>query len=155
LRCHVIYFGVEDGTAGVDAVHHAADSISCVRCGTALHYSLVLYAHVGHYRCPRCGWGRPQPALCATTVRPRGFAGTDLVVAAADGAAPHAFQLPLPGLYNAYNALAACALTVTLGLPLASALAPLGQVTAAFGRSETARVGGRVMHLLLVKNPVG
>ena len=155
LPCHVTYYGIEDATAAVGALHHAADSISCLVCGHALHYSVVLYGHIGHYRCPSCGWARPTPAVRATLARPHGFSGTDLVIEGPGPGGVAQFHLPLPGLYNAYNAVAACAVASALGLPLEAAATSLAGVTAAFGRSEVAQVDGRQMHLLLVKNPVG
>ncbi|GAC1436922.1 MAG: hypothetical protein NVSMB65_11040 [Chloroflexota bacterium] len=155
LRCRVIYYGVDDPAAGQGALHHAADSISCVRCGRALEYTLVLYGHVGHYRCPHCGWARPYPRVRAVVARPHGFGGTSLSLAGTPDGPSVPVTLSLPGLYNAYNALAAGAVAVALGLSLEAAAGALGGVTAAFGRSEVAQVDGREVHLLLVKNPVG
>jgi UDP-N-acetylmuramyl tripeptide synthase len=64
-------------------------------------------------------------------------------------------ELPLPGLYNVYNALAAAALTLTLGASFADVVAGLQAVRPAFGRAETVELGGRPMSILLVKNPAG
>jgi UDP-N-acetylmuramyl tripeptide synthase len=64
-------------------------------------------------------------------------------------------RLPLPGLYNVYNALAAAALTTALGAPPADIVAGLEAVSAAFGRAETVQIGGHDLLLLLVKNPAG
>ena len=50
--------------------------------------------------------------------------------------------LPLPGLYNVYNALGAAALALTLGAPLDDVAAGLQAVSPAFGRAETVRLGG-------------
>jgi UDP-N-acetylmuramyl tripeptide synthase len=64
-------------------------------------------------------------------------------------------DLPLPGLYNVYNAVAAAALCLALEVPLADVVAGLEAVEAAFGRAETLDLGGRPTTLLLVKNPAG
>jgi UDP-N-acetylmuramyl tripeptide synthase len=64
-------------------------------------------------------------------------------------------ELPLPGLYNVYNALGAAALCTALDVSLAEIAAGLRAVAPAFGRAETVDVGGRPMTLLLVKNPAG
>jgi UDP-N-acetylmuramyl tripeptide synthase len=61
----------------------------------------------------------------------------------------------LPGLYNVYNAVGACALCLALEIPLAQIVSGLEAVTAAFGRAETIPVGGRELSILLVKNPAG
>ena len=64
-------------------------------------------------------------------------------------------ELPLPGLYNVYNALGAAALTLSLGVELDDVVAGLQAVAPAFGRAETLDLGGRPASLLLVKNPAG
>ena len=63
--------------------------------------------------------------------------------------------LPLPGLYNVYNALGAAALALALGATLDDVDAGLHAVSPAFGRAETLRVADRDMSILLVKNPAG
>jgi UDP-N-acetylmuramyl tripeptide synthase len=64
-------------------------------------------------------------------------------------------RLPLPGLYNVYNALGAAALTIELGVQLETVVEGLEGVTAAFGRAETVMVGAVELSILLVKNPAG
>jgi len=64
-------------------------------------------------------------------------------------------ELPLPGLYNVYNALGAAALSIALGAPLDAVVAGLEAVAPAFGRAETLDLGGRPTSILLVKNPAG
>jgi UDP-N-acetylmuramyl tripeptide synthase len=64
-------------------------------------------------------------------------------------------ELPLPGLYNVYNALGAAGLCLTLGFSLDAVTAGLQAVTAAFGRAETVRIGEVELSILLIKNPAG
>jgi UDP-N-acetylmuramyl tripeptide synthase len=64
-------------------------------------------------------------------------------------------DLPLPGLYNVYNALGAAALCLGLGVPLELIAAGLGAVGAAFGRAERVIIGERELSILLIKNPAG
>jgi UDP-N-acetylmuramyl tripeptide synthase len=64
-------------------------------------------------------------------------------------------ELPLPGLYNVYNALAALAASFRLGIDLERAARALAGVEAAFGRVETIPVAGRDLSILLIKNPAG
>ncbi len=61
----------------------------------------------------------------------------------------------LPGLHNAYNATAALAAAVALGVPTERAANAIGTVSAAFGRAERLRVGDRDLVMLLAKNPAG
>jgi UDP-N-acetylmuramyl tripeptide synthase len=64
-------------------------------------------------------------------------------------------ELPLPGLYNVYNALGAAALCLSLDVPLDDVVRGLGAVEPAFGRAETLDLDGRPTSILLVKNPAG
>jgi lipid II isoglutaminyl synthase (glutamine-hydrolysing) len=63
-------------------------------------------------------------------------------------------EIPLPGLYNAYNAVAAIAAATAIQLP-AAALSAVQDVTTGFFRMERVRIGGRDVHLALAKNPNG
>jgi UDP-N-acetylmuramyl tripeptide synthase len=66
-------------------------------------------------------------------------------------------HLPLPGLYNAINALAATATGLTLGIAPVRIRRELEQFRAAFGRIEHVHAGenGPSMLIALIKNPVG
>jgi UDP-N-acetylmuramyl tripeptide synthase len=64
-------------------------------------------------------------------------------------------RLPLPGLYNVYNALAAAASAFALGAHAEHVRAGLEHAAAVFGRVETIAVEDRAVSILLVKNPAG
>jgi UDP-N-acetylmuramyl tripeptide synthase len=64
-------------------------------------------------------------------------------------------NLRVPGLYNAYNALAAASLARALGSSLDDVLAGLEAFDAAFGRFERIAIGDRKLLMLLIKNPAG
>ncbi len=147
-----LFFGIEDGRLGRPGPEHAADAKVCPACGALLAYPVCFYGHLGHYHCPN-GHRRPAPAVAATAATLDGFAGTDLTLATPLG--PLALRLPIAGLYNVYNALAAAAAAVALGVPGSAITAGLEAFTAAFGRLERASVEGRTVYLILAKNPVG
>ncbi len=149
----VVYFGVEDESQALARLGHAADSKHCRNCGAPYAYETVLLGHLGHYHCPRCGRARPTPAVCASRVELQGMAGAR--VALATPAGPLELSLPLPGLYNVYNAVAACALALELGATLDDVGAALRGFGGAFGRVETIAVAGRPVSILLIKNPAG
>jgi lipid II isoglutaminyl synthase (glutamine-hydrolysing) len=148
-----VYFGLGDASVGTGDVSHASDARLCAVCGAAYAYSVAFYGHLGHYRCPGCGLSRPAPAVEAVSVTLRGVDGTDVRFRTPRGDV--CARLSLPGLYNVYNALAATACTLALGLELPAIKAGLESFTAAFGRLERARLDGRDLFLALVKNPVG
>lgn len=149
----VLTFGVQDLALAQPGLQHASDSTHCRRCGAAYRYDAVFLGHQGHYHCERCGATRPQPDVWAADVHLDGVRGARFTLGTPAGSAPVA--LPLPGLYNVYNALGAAALAHALGAPLPEIVAGLAAVAPAFGRAETVRIDGRELSILLVKNPAG
>jgi lipid II isoglutaminyl synthase (glutamine-hydrolysing) len=152
-RAAVSYYGVEDPNMAMVEMQHASDSKHCRRCGHAYEYSRVFLGHLGHYRCPSCGAERPAPAVAALQITLEGTRGASFLMQTPLGQSE--VKLPLPGLYNVYNALGAAALCLTLGVDLETVVAGLNEVTAAFGRAETIQVGSGELQLLLIKNPAG
>jgi lipid II isoglutaminyl synthase (glutamine-hydrolysing) len=124
-----------------------------VRCGTPYEYAAAYVGHLGDYRCPACGHGRPPLDLVARRIELEGLDAVsfDLV----DGDGPMRVRLPLPGLYNVYNALAAAALARVLGASREEVHTGLERFSAAFGRFERIPVGDRTLLMLLIKNPAG
>ncbi len=152
-RDRVTYFGVEDDSQALPELQHAADSKHCRNCGAAYHYDAVYLGHLGRYRCPNCGRERPTPQVAATRVTLDGMAGSDVEMRSPAG--DLALRLPLPGLYNVYNAVAAAATALELGVAPRDVVEALEAFEGAFGRVETIPVGGRELSILLVKNPAG
>jgi UDP-N-acetylmuramyl tripeptide synthase len=93
------------------------------------------------------------PDVAATAIRLDGMRGSEVDIQTPAG--PLQLRLPLPGLYNVYNALAALAAGLDLGVSPEHAVSGLQRVEAAFGRVETVDVGGTPVSILLVKNPAG
>jgi lipid II isoglutaminyl synthase (glutamine-hydrolysing) len=150
----VTYFGVEDPSVAVAEMQHASDSKHCRRCGAAYRYERIYMGHLGIYACPNCGQRRPEPGLRAVDVKLDGTRGASFMLSHVSHGAVEV-RLPLPGLYNVYNALGAAALCLELGVSLEDIAAGLGIVTAAFGRAEAVAIGEQVLSLLLIKNPAG
>jgi UDP-N-acetylmuramyl tripeptide synthase len=149
----VTYFGVQDDGVALAGMAHASDSKHCRRCGAPYVYDAVYMGHLGRYHCPNGDARRPQPDVYATGVVLDGTRGARFELHLGGD---HALvDLPLPGLYNVYNALAAAALAHELGAGLSDIVAGLAATRAAFGRAETVRVGGRELAIMLVKNPAG
>jgi UDP-N-acetylmuramyl tripeptide synthase len=147
----VLYYGLEDVRWGRPQLQHSADSRRCPRCMSDLEYSLSFYAHLGHYACVACGWHRPTPRLSAWHVEVGGLDGSTIKLQTPWG--PQTLEVPLPGIFNAYNAIAAAATAYSLGVEPAVVRAAVGSVAGAFGRLESFTVDGRRVLLALVKNP--
>jgi UDP-N-acetylmuramyl tripeptide synthase len=149
----VVYFGVEDVSQALPELQHAFDAKHCRRCGYPYAYERAFVGHLGHYSCPNCGAERPRPDVAATAIELRGMDGSRTTVRTPAGEIE--LELPLPGLYNVYNALAAVAAGLGLGVAPERIAAALGEVRAAFGRVETIEVAGKAVSILLIKNPAG
>jgi len=171
LPLQVLYYGLEDTRQAGHGATHFADSQFCRRCGAAYDYSATFYAHIGHYACPRCGQHRPAPHFRLERLDLEGTTGGRLFVSfptdlprlgahTESASTPTArgyieIRLPLPGLYNALNALAATAIGLLLGVQPTRIRGTLESFSAAFGRIERVDAGGKPMLLALIKNPVG
>ena len=152
-RAGVSYFGVEDPAMAMDEMQHASDSKHCRRCGAAYVYEAIYLGHLGRYHCPNCGQQRPVPTVAATDIELQGTRSARFKLHAPTGVLQ--VTLPLPGLYNVYNALGAATLCLGLGVSLEQVAAGLGAVSAAFGRAERIALGDHELSILLIKNPAG
>lgn len=152
-RAGVLYFGIEDDSQALPELQHAFDAKHCRRCGHPYEYARAFVGHLGHYSCPGCGAERPAPEVAATAIELRGMDGSRVRVRTPEGEIE--LELPLPGLYNVYNALAAVAACLRLGVAPVRIAAALGEMRAAFGRVETIPIGAGSVSILLIKNPAG
>jgi len=152
-REQALRFGVDDPRLARPALQHAADSKYCVRCGGPYTYAAAYVGHLGDYRCPACGHARPQLDVAARSIDLQALDASvfDLVTPAGTARV----RLPLPGLYNVYNALAATSAALALDASLDEIVSGLGTFTAAFGRFERIETGDRRILMLLIKNPAG
>jgi UDP-N-acetylmuramyl tripeptide synthase len=127
-----VFFGVDDPEAGGVVPQAISDATRCPRCKSPLKYARVVLAHVGDWSCPSCGLTRPPRDVAATKVT-LGPAGSEIVLAGTVGNVFEPVRIPIPGLYNAYNALAALGAARALDLGLAEAIRALASFHAAIG----------------------
>jgi len=152
-RDGVVYFGIDDAAQALPELQHAFDAKHCRRCGHPYAYERAFVGHLGHYSCPHCGAARPEPDVAATRIELHGMRGSSLSLRTPGGELE--IELPLPGLYNAYNALAAVAAALELGVPAERIGPALAAVKGSFGRVETIAIDSKRLSVLLVKNPAG
>lgn len=107
-RENVVYFGMDKNTLSADrtdAVYN--DCHYCPRCKDEMHYDFFHYAHLGSYRCPSCGYSRPEPAYRVTDMD---FdAGTITIN-------EDRIALEFASKYNVYNLCAAYTIASLLGV---------------------------------------
>lgn len=121
----------------------------CPNCGGILSYTGKTYGDQGLYTCKDCGFKRPDLTWELTSLDHLDFTGSRFTIHGTT------FDLPVAGVYNIYNALAAYAVATTCKVPdrlIAEAFTEMPKV---FGRQERVRVGNKEVVLHLMKNPVG
>ena len=145
----VHFFGMDCDLARAATVY---DAMRCPDCGTAYTYDSRTFAHLGRWRCPGCGKARPVPEVTVLDVRPEpGGAALELDLRGEK----RTLHSALESDHNAYNAAAALTAALTLGWDMDTVCGALAGVSVPFGRTETLRLGGREVKLVLAKNPVG
>ena len=152
-RSNAIAYGIDDPRHARPALQHAADSRYCVRCGQPYEFAAAYVGHLGDYRCPACGHARPELQVRATEIELDGLHAASFLLETPAGSTR--LRLPLPGLYNVYNALGAAALAQALGASLEEIRDGLERFGAAFGRFERIPAGDKTVLVLLIKNPAG
>lgn len=154
----VIYYGVErvdyPMAPSIDfPVGFPKEVTDCPLCQAPLLYQQVLYGHLGHYACPSCDFQRPKPQVQARCIQIQ--ATHSEVELAIEGNTLNPIYLRLPGLFNAYNLLAAVAAGNWLGLSPQGVEPTLETYQSIFGRAEKKEVDGKSLMILLIKNPIG
>ena len=148
----VIYYGVS--TPIYDhRVAELSDAPYCIRCKHEYVYDYVTYGHLGGYRCPNCGYCRPDPEVAVTKVYSSDTEGSRVRLEA--GGQAYDTTVNLPGGYNIYNACAAMACGRALGLDPATVAGSLSSFACGFGRMEKFEIDGASLRMILIKNPAG
>ena len=149
---NVVYPGLPELKAPVAFPKEVTD---CPLCHSELQYDRFILGHLGHYRClnPSCGFTRPKPdvAIEQLTV---GAQHSEMTVRFT-GADRQSLTLPLPGVYNAYNAVAAVTAAYQMGCSMPAIQSGLSTYHGLFGRAEKRQIHGKNVMMLLIKNPTG
>ncbi|TMC35034.1 MAG: DUF1727 domain-containing protein [Chloroflexi bacterium] len=161
----VLYFGIDDPALDLKAQHdegerhQVIDTRTCPKCGGEYSYDLRFFSHMGHYHCAHCGNQRPQPDVRAVKVQSDDFDRTRMQVSSSLMAGTSKQQqeivIPLPGIYNVYNALAAATVAQAIEIGWEPIVTGIEQFKPIFGRGERIHIEGRTLRLLLAKNPTG
>lgn len=151
-----IPFGI-NGATGTET-DRISDSRFCAKCNAPLEYEYVQYGQLGAYKCPSCGWERPQLVARVenTALDCDGYGfdlstgeGTPNVVATTH------LHTKYNGLYMVYNVAAAFFAATQMGADPAAFQTALDAYVPAGGRMEEWTIAGRTVVSNLAKNPVG
>ncbi|GAC1645009.1 MAG: MurT ligase domain-containing protein [Ktedonobacteraceae bacterium] len=159
----ILYYGIDDLSLDIMQQKDTSqrlqvmDAHTCPRCGNEFTYTARFYSHMGHYVCPHCGYTRPRVDVRVTRVQLDTFDRLRVVID--DTISPSAHQkeviIPLPGIYNVYNALGAATAALADNIAWEPIISGIEQSKPVFGRGERIQVEGRIIRLLLAKNPTG
>lgn len=142
------YYGMHRDSSHSSARKQMRDGQFCLRCGHELNYDAFWYGQLGMYRCSHCDFSRPHPEFI-------GFYRGVSMTFAEENVPEITLQMPVQGLYNAYNVLAATSTARVLGLWAGPIHEGLAAYTAPDGRMQTFDVRGVPVTLNLIKNPTG
>lgn len=125
------------------------DGVLCSECNHILHYHDRIYANLGDFFCPNCGYRRPELTYSVSEIIDQDPNHLSFRMGTKD------YHINIGGTYNIYNALAAYSVARHFDLDdeeIASAFAKNKRV---FGRQELIQYADKDIDLILVKNPVG
>ena len=125
------------------------DGVLCSECDHILHYHDRIYANLGDFFCPNCGYRRPELTYSVSEIIDQDPNHLSFRMGTKD------YHINIGGTYNIYNALAAYSVARHFDLDdeeIASAFAKNKRV---FGRQELIQYADKDIDLILVKNPVG
>lgn len=159
IEANKLFFGINsmDDSAAASGEKKASQANDtelsyCQACGSETKYEKVFYGQLGHWTCSHCDHQRPLPDVCADNVQVFSQCSTfDLSI----GDRTVDITVPLPGLFNVYNALAAAAAASSIGVSMEAIRQGLKNYKTLFGRSEKIIIEGKTVLIQLIKNPAG
>jgi UDP-N-acetylmuramyl tripeptide synthase len=154
-----LYFGVDSvvSNKGQNSDEQSirlsnAELAYCSICNHEVAYEQIFYGQLGKWFCPVCDNKRPAPQI---------FASQICLLPAESKFKLHLdakeceIHLPIPGLFNIYNALAAAAYAHEIGISMEAIRHGLKRYETLFGRSEKLTIEGKKVIIQLIKNPAG
>ena len=146
----VRFFGID---AALGTGSDVSDAPRCIICGAEYEYGFHTYAHLGGFRCPKCGYSRTEPDVAVVGVDALTTEGSAVEMRIDGEVYPAAVSLP--AVHNLYNAAAAITAGLIFGVAPESAVKSLAHIESGFGRMERFELGEARVTMVLVKNPAG
>lgn len=153
LGLPAVFYGLAPHARVVESRHNTREARFCPQCGATLNYAFYHYSQLGLFRCPGCGFRRPEePEVEALQSR---YQGEGVACLIRYGKREYPLALPTRGFYNLYNALAGFAAGTLLGVEPERVVQSLESYEPATGRLQRFRYRDKPVYLNLVKNPAG
>jgi UDP-N-acetylmuramyl tripeptide synthase len=146
-----VFFGVESGAVAPAAEQNVSSASYCTFCQGKYDFSYRVLGHLGGYKCPNCGFKRPDTQITCTQVKEQEAMSSTVRFEGYGNA--YIAKIGVPGLFNVYNALATTACCHVLGLSLEKTVGVFERFESCFGRMEAIHISDdkRIM-LILAKN---
>lgn len=148
--CRFYGFGEALGGGEAPAVSAAPN---CIRCGAPYEYDYRIYGHLGGFRCPKCGYRKPDMDVTVANILSRDPDSSVVKVVTEGG--EHTVRVNLPADYNVYNAVGAATAAMAFGVGEAAALGACEHFACSFGRMEKMNYQDMSFRMILIKNAVG
>jgi UDP-N-acetylmuramyl tripeptide synthase len=150
----VIYYGLETSAISDDnRLSLNNDASFCLYCMSKYEYEFRSYGHLGHFKCPECGYSRPEALIQVSKIP--SMSGSFSRAVFSTPAGTFSTQINLPGLYNIYNALAGVTFAEVMGFSHEKTIHALSTFESGFGRMESINLGDKNIQVILIKNPAG
>lgn len=125
------------------------DGVLCPNCNQILHYHSLIYANLGNFFCPSCGYQHPKLSYTVDQIIKQTPNSSTFRMGKQE------YAINIGGTYNIYNALAAFAVAREYGLTEDEVADAFAKNKRIFGRQELITYADKELNLILVKNPVG
>ncbi|WEV40545.1 Mur ligase family protein [Lactobacillus sp. ESL0681] len=125
------------------------DGVLCPQCNQVIHFHERIYANLGNFFCPNCGYQRPKLKYSVTQILNQTPDKLEFSMGQKD------YTINIGGTYNIYNALAAYAVAREFDLSDEEIAQSFAANKRVFGRQELINYADKKINLILVKNPVG
>lgn len=147
------FFGLATTKIDLPKVENVADVKFCPNCDGKLIYEDLYSAHLGTYKCSKCSFRRKTPQVSISSITFNKNYSTNIKVSINNKSLSINYQLP--GLFNAYNVIAAFTTATSIGTNAKSASVDISKFTAVFGRYQNIQLDDKNLLLFLIKNPAG
>ncbi|MCI8996285.1 MAG: DUF1727 domain-containing protein [Lachnospiraceae bacterium] len=143
-----VTYGIREQIFPETSRSQALENTFCRFCGTRLEYQFIHYGQLGSYRCPGCGFQRPEPDYAAVNIA----FWKDAYIFEIEG---FRLQMEACSSYNVYNTLAAYGGLAAMDAPRDHFQEAVSQYDYGNGREGIYRICGARVQLHLAKNPMG
>ncbi len=148
-----LYYGFDETAYEENSEFENTDASFCIYCKNKYEYSNHVYGHLGGFACNKCGYKKPETRISCSKVIKLNSSNTQVEISIENK--KYDATVNLPGLYNVYNALSAVSSAYYLNMNIDRIIPSLQTFECGFGRMETINANGKLIKMILVKNPTG